>query len=210
MPAIFVNDKDLLPLRRDFDFYPTPFEVCEAGLKVLLNRFYPYFILDAGAGNGVWGKALKKLQSNNFLIGVEIRDIEKPEWYDKWVIEDFTKFNTGLELDLVMGNPPYKFVEQFLDKALELVRTNGFVLFLLRLSFLESLKRYNKYFNNNLNPKEVWVSTRRVDFYREKNSKSAGNYDAFGIFIWERGYTGDTTLNWLDWNYHEHHKYRKT
>lgn len=203
MPTIYVDNKDALPKRREYDFYPTPIEVCRASLQILLKDWMPDFILDPGAGDGVWGKAFREFNLSSYLVGVELRDVQKPLEYDSWYNKDFSKFSHHLKFDLVMGNPPYKYAEEFLDKSLELLEDNGYILFLLRLSFLEGISRYNKYYNGNIRPnirpKEVWVSNRRVSFSNDGKSSA----DAYGVFIWQKGFIGDTILRWLDWSYDE-------
>lgn len=204
--AIIYSSKPLQE-RREHDYYPTPIELARASLK-LLDYTRP-LILDPGAGTGIWGVAAKEIWPESTIFGVEIQDIEKPEEYEHWLNNtDFMEFSRSswpFGFNFVMGNPPFKFSHQFLEQSLDLVfpkteyLEGGEVLFLLPLSFLESQKRYTQYFSKGLNPKEVYVSTRRVSFRGDKKSDNT----AYAVYRWQRDWHGDTTLKWLDWSYDE-------
>ncbi len=186
--------------RKPNDFYKTPIELCRSALKILPEGFPSFRVLDPGCGDGVWGKAYREIKSleDSMLIGVDIRDVGELPEYDKVHIGDFRNFyDPILGFNLVFGNPPYRFAEEFIDISLDVLREGGYLLFLLRLAFLESDKRYKKYYNSGLNPKEVYVSTRRISFTENKKSDNT----AYGIYLWQKGWKGDTTLKWLNWTY---------
>jgi len=202
MPTIYVKDKDNLPKRKEYDFYPTPLEFCKSALNILPLDFNPDRILDPGAGDGIWGKALGVRKG--ILTGVELRDIDKPCLeYDVWFknsdyLED-EKFGFPFYLgfDLIIGNPPYSLAKEFILRSLKLLRKDGYLLFLLKLQILESKDRYDTFYSNGLNPKEVWVSARRISFTGDGKT----NADAHCLCLWQEGWSGDTTLKWLDWTY---------
>ena len=132
------------PLReRDpHDFFPTPKEIVRAILKDYSERrSSPATIFDPGCGDGVWGEVAKEIWPNSIICGVDIRDVPKNNSYDIWHNNtDFLDYKFDYKsCDLVIGNPPFKYAEQFLEKC---IGTN--VIFLLRSSFLESKKRYQK------------------------------------------------------------------
>jgi len=199
-------------------------------------------VLDPGCGLGNWGKEFRDLfgwywmgdnSSRDKIIDLDGVDIDLRmdksykkkdgylDLYDHIVEEDYLTWNPTDEMysgydeyDLIIGNPPYKYAEQFVEKSHKLLSEKGILVFLLQLSFLESLKRYKKYYNGEeLKPDCVWVSTRRVDFFKGLGLKSSGNYVAMGVFIWskkhENFYTDGmgnrvkaiTELDWIDWDY---------
>lgn len=198
MPTLYIDKDTKLPDRVEFDFYPTPIELCRIVVSNL-SIGYPKLVLDPGAGTGVWGRALREEYPNSKIVGIEIRDVSHPKEYDVWVSGDFLKMVKQDTFNLVIGNPPYRCAGEFLNKSLNIIKDNGYIVFLLKLSFLESKDRFIKYYSKGLNPKEVWVSVRRVSFTGNRKS----NADAYGIFIWQKGYMGDTILRWLDWSYDE-------
>jgi hypothetical protein len=197
MTIIYSSKK--LKQREPYDHYPTPLCVCRAAINVLPEDFYPGDVLDPGAGNGVWGKAISEKYPRALLCGVELRNIS-PDYdcYDVYQSStDFLDIRGLMNFDLIVGNPPYKHAEEFIQKSYDLLYPDGYLLFLLRLSFLEGNKRYNNFYTSELKPKEVWVSVRRVSFTQDRKSDNT----AYGIYLWQKGYTGDTKLNWLNWEY---------
>lgn len=204
MPTIYIKGKTNLPERKEFDFYPTPIEFCRKAFSILPEDFDPHWAFDPGYGTGVWGDVLKEKYPFCLLEGCEIRDIKPPKSYDLWH-KDANNGNflehkypsNGDGYDLIFGNPPYGLAEEFIDTSLNLLKNSGYMMFLFRLSVLEGVHRFNKYYGNGLNPKEVWVSIRRISFTGNRKSSS----DAYALYLWQKGYLGETKLKWLDWNY---------
>jgi hypothetical protein len=190
MTTIYVSDKSTLPKREDYDFYPTPSPVVERCLSVLPTDFTPRRILDPGSGTGVWGDAARKRWRDAWILGAEIRDIRKPDSYDEMMRGDFRLQDVPCQVDLVMGNPPYKYAESFVRIGLETLRPNGFLVYLLRLNFLEGKARakglYRKF------PLYECHVLGRVSF----TGNGKVNATAFGLFVWKQGHKGDTALKW--------------
>lgn len=193
--TIIQTDKKLRP-RIAFDFYETPYELARETLKYLFPTGGKKLnILDPGSGTGIWGRALKEIAPKTNLVGVEIQEI-KPIIYDQVYNEDFLTWKTNGKFDGVIGNPPYKFAEEFVRRSLDLLVDHGFIIFLLPLSFLESVKRGEGLFTE-FPPYDVMVSMRRVSF--SGNGKSDNT--AYAIYTWIKNTQPDTTLSWLNWNY---------
>ena len=208
--------------RVSHDFYPTPIEICRASIieytRGILNTNTTKLVLDPGAGDGVWGKAFTKYHNKLFgykyeITGVELRDCSQPTYRDQWYNKvpyydcwynntDFLTWESEKKFDIILGNPPYKYAEKFLFKCFDLLAPGGTLFFLLRLSFLESKRRY-KLLYSKCPPVYVSVSTRRISFTGNQKSDNT----AYAIYYWEKGYdgqlwnVGDSTLKWLDWDY---------
>lgn len=184
--------------REPSDFYPTPKELIRAVLKdYAYNHSEPKSILDPGCGDGVWGEVAKEFWPNAKITGIDIRKIPRNNSYDNWITDDFLNsknYMVAQNFDLVIGNPPFKYAEQFLDLCMG---TN--VIFLLRASFLESKKRYEKYYRHKDKcPTEVKISTRRISFTGNKKSDNT----MYGIYYWlKSNFISQTRLGWLDWDY---------
>jgi hypothetical protein len=196
MPIIY-SSKELRP-RQEHDFYPTPIELCRAALRFIpLKRAY---VLDAGAGDGTWGKALKEIYPTFVVDGVDIRNLEKPDGYEDWYYStDYLDFNPPFKYDYVIGNPPYKYAEEFIWHSKELLMLHGNVIFLLPLSFMESVKRGRGLFTD-WPPYEIMVSMRRISF--TGNGKSDNT--AYAVYKWQNSYVGKTEVTWMDWEYDKH------
>lgn len=205
--TIIATDKKLRE-RDKHDFYPTPEGYVWAHLNYLKSHFVIEWqnkhirILDPGAGDGVWGKVARALFPDAFIMGTEIRDLPKPEWYDAWEIVPFKEFVIPGTFDLIIGNPPYSKQEEFIDLALEMLSPNtGTMGYLLRLSFMESRKRFLKYFQvNALNkPRRIIPSVRRISFTGDKKTDDT----AYAFYIWSYFESDEpyTKVDWLNWNY---------
>ena len=95
---------------------------------------------------------------------------------------------TSIEADWYLGNPPYKHAEAHIRHAIE--HSEVGCAFLLRLAFLESLKRWP--FWQAHPPARVWVLSKRPSFTGGKTDSCA-----YAWFEWRRGYRGAAALRVL-------------
>lgn len=112
---------------------------------------------------------------------------------------DFLKCDDIFEGD-ICTNPPYKFAEDFVEHAIRIVPDGSKIAMFLRLQFLEG-KRRRKLFDA-YPPMYIYVSSSRIncckngDFSdRQRKNNSA---QAYGWFIWRKGYIGDTIVRWFN------------
>ncbi|MDD7756032.1 MAG: NAD(P)-dependent oxidoreductase [Clostridiales bacterium] len=112
---------------------------------------------------------------------------------------NFLETNTIFNGDIVT-NPPYKYAVKFIEHALDIIPTGNKVFMFLKLQFLEGKSRkelFKKY-----PPKCIYVSSSRIlcakngDF--EGMKKSGGSAVAYAWYEWEKGYTGDTIIKWVN------------
>jgi len=100
----------------------------------------------------------------------------------------------------IITNPPYKFAQQFVEHALNIIPDGRKVAMFLKIQFLEGQKRRKMF--DKYPPKTVYVSSKRItcalnaDFERMK--KSGGSAAAYCWFVWEKGYKGDTIIKWFN------------
>lgn len=78
--------------------------------------------------------------------------------------------------DVIITNPPYRRALEFATKAVEVARGKGTVALLLRLGFLETLKRREWHVAN---PCDLFVFPRRPSFFG-----SGSDGAAYGWFVW--------------------------
>lgn len=198
MTTIYVNSDKLLaawPTRRAFDFYPTPIEVARDALTFLPSDFIPTRVLDPGAGSGVWGQAARERWRDAWMVGVEERDVHATPDYDWWLTQNYLA-NPVYDISTpsvscVIGNPPYHLAEQFVRRSYDLLWKGGWLIFLLRLNFLEGKKRSLGLYRD-LPLHTCVVRASRVSFTGDGKT----NATAYGYFIWQKGWQGTTTLKW--------------
>lgn len=196
---IITTDKVMRP-RDEHDFYPTPQALADAALDLLPETFKPIYILDPGAGTGVWGKAAVRKWDRE-SDGIELRPARCPNrdnerlYYCQWLDRtDYLTWQPRYFYDLVLGNPPYRHAEAFVRKAIALTRPGGYVLFLLRLAFLEGQARGAGLWRD-LPPAHVAVCSRRPSF--TGNGKTDAT--AYAVFIWQVDRPAETRLSFLDY-----------
>jgi len=196
MPIIPTN-KPLKPRPKN-DFYPTPLPFALAGLAGLPNGFTPTTVLDPGCGEGVWGEALVIQYNDPEMIVVGVDDDLKlnPKiggltLYDHFIPESFLEFNRPVLFDLVCGNPPYRYAEEFVRKGLEFLAPNGYLVFLMRLQFLGSKKRLALW--GDYPPMKVVVCANRPSFTGDGKT----NADEYCFMYWQKGRMAQPELNWV-------------
>lgn len=97
----------------------------------------------------------------------------------------------------IVTNPPYKYAQEFVQKSLDLVEPGHKVAMFLKLTFLEGQKRrelFDKY-----PPKVVYVFSKRVACAMNGDFKNiSSSAVAYAWFVWEKGYTGEPVIRWIN------------
>jgi hypothetical protein len=70
------------------------------------------------------------------------------------------------------------------------------VALLCKIQFLEGVKRY-KFFKEHP-PKMVYVFSSRLKIYKNGIETKNSTMLCFAWFIWEKGYSGKTTVDWIE------------
>ena len=173
--------------REEHDYYATE----PKALELLLERetFDPY-IWECACGEGHLAKTLSE---HGYIVkSTDLID----RGYGVGGV-DFLQYEGEHNGD-ILTNPPYKFAQEFVEKALEIIPNGNRVAMFLKLQFLEGKARrlmFEKY-----PPRYIYVSSSRLrcamngDF--EKYAKS--NAVTYAWFIWEKGYTGEPTVRWFN------------
>lgn len=100
----------------------------------------------------------------------------------------------------IVTNPPYKYAQEFIEKALSSIDDRHKVCMFLKVSFLEGKRRKRMFLEHP--PKVIYVSSSRL------NCAANGNFDAmketgsspiaYAWYVWEKGYKGDTIIKWIN------------
>lgn len=169
--------------RQAYDFYATPRESVYSFLDNFEGISLSDRILEPSAGNGNIIQALRDRGFTNQIDAVEIRP---EEWKhlegiaDNVILGDFFDYDPGLGYDVIIGNPPYRLAQEFVDKALELLAPGGLLVFLLRTAFLESEKRFSWWQEHPLSG--LYTLHKRPCFTGKGTDATS-----YSWFVWERG-----------------------
>lgn len=112
-------------------------------------------------------------------------------------ITDFLTFKPSfLYAGDILTNPPYKYAKEFVEKALEDIEENYYVIMFLKIQFLEGKARkklFEKY-----PPKYIYVnSSRQLCYFNGDMSKKISSATCYCWFIWEKGYKGEPIVRWI-------------
>lgn len=157
---------------RDHDFYPTPAIAVQALMRVVE---LPRTIWEPCCGDGAIVKVLR--EAGHTVIAQDLVDWGCPD--SRTGIDFLTVMAPPSGFDTILTNPPYKYAQEFITKALALVPR---VIMLLRIAFIESESRRQLFeagfagyypFRNRL------PMMHRHDFQGKRNESSAMGYAWF-------------------------------
>lgn len=175
--------------RQKHDYYATEPKAMEVLLEV--EKFNKN-VWECAVGEGHLAEVLKKHGYN-----VKCTDLIDRGYGIGGV--DFLKETKMFDGDIIT-NPPYKYAQEFIEKAIELIPIGNKIAMFLKIQFLEGKKRkklFQKY-----PPKVIYVSSSRLLCAKngefEKMRQGGGSAVAYAWFIWEKGYKGDTIINWIN------------
>lgn len=174
--------------RELYDFYATD----PKAMELLLEKEQFSNVWEPACGKGHLSEVLKKhniLEKSTDIVNRGYGDGE----FDFLGIE-----NNQWHGDIIT-NPPFAYAQEFVERALLIMEEGKKLALFLRIQFLESQGRKNLF--RNFPPKTVYVSSNRIlcakngDF---ENNKENGSAACYCWFIWQKGYTGNTTLKWFN------------
>lgn len=110
------------------------------------------------------------------VMSIDIREDSQAE-----MKADYLTYKIDEKPDVIISNPPFFLAQEFIEKALEDVAKGGYVVFLLRLNFLESKAR-KTFFENNM-PERIYVHHKRMSFSNDGKTDSV----AYMHCVWKQG-----------------------
>jgi len=172
--------------RETNDYYATP----EIAVKKLLEKemLFP-FILEPACWEWHISKVLewygKKVLSSDLI----------DRWYGEQIDFLSDSFMDNWHWDIIT-NPPFSMAQEFVEKSLSIIRDNRKVCMLLRIQFLEGVKR-NKFFRENP-PKKVYVFSRNIRCAKNWDFDNATwNASTYCWFVWEKWYKWLPEIDWI-------------
>lgn len=107
-------------------YLQTPKKLTYAVMRKLAILYpKPRRVLDAGAGEGQWGEAIKVVLPDCRLTGVDNYFGKLQHFYDYWYCEDFLQHDG--RYDWCVGNPPFKLLMPFVQHGLALADIVAYV-----------------------------------------------------------------------------------
>ena len=174
------------------DYYATEPKAAKLLINIVkLNKN----IWECACGAGHLSKVFEK-------AGFNVRSSDKIyRGYEKTEILDFLSDENNKMWDGdIITNPPYKYAQEFIEKALTLVPEGNKVIMFLKLQFLEGKKRKELFLKYP--PRVIYVSSSRLLCAKngefEKMKANGGSAVAYGWFIWVKGFKGNTIIKWFN------------
>jgi hypothetical protein len=97
----------------------------------------------------------------------------------------------------IITNPPFKFTNEFLVKAMSILDEGRKIAFFLPIRYVEGKAR--RLLFQRFPPKTVYVSSGRLICAINGDFETiTGSATAYAWFIWEKGYQGTTELKWFN------------
>lgn len=174
--------------RQPDDYYATEPKAAELLLE---QEEFHHTIWECACGEGHLAKVFEAHGHEVISTDLIYRGYGDPEPLDflNETIDDF-------EGD-VITNPPYKFALEFVQRALDSIKPGRKVAMFLKLQFLEGKSRKN--FFQITPPRRVYVSSSRLKCAKNGEFESiASSAVAYAWFVWEKGYTGETVVKWIN------------
>ena len=181
--------------RQTDDYYATEPKAVELLLEQ--ESFSPY-IWECACGAGHMSEVLKK-------HGYKVRssDIVYRGYDGTEILDFFAVTNEQIENSIpkdIITNPPYKYAKEFVEHALDISPYGTKVAMFLKLTFLENKKRKELFEKYPL--KTLYVSSSRLQCAKngnfQKYSKGVGTAVAYGWFVWEKGFSGNPIIKWIN------------
>ena len=170
--------------REENDYYATDPKALESLLRV---ETFSHKIWEPAVGGGHLANVLEK---HGYLVTCS--DIINRGYKDTKII-DFLSFNGNWNFDIIT-NPPYSKAIPFLYKGMDILKEHHRFAMFLKVQFLEGGKRgilFEKY-----KPEKIYIFCDRVECAKNGNFLG-GSAIAYAWFIWNKGFKGDTKIDWL-------------
>ena len=205
----------------DLNEYITPpqlIRACVSLVKDYHTADSPLVVLDPGCNLGQWGDVLKTVYPDACLTGVELLDVPPNPNYVVWTPNtDFLTWNSPVLFNVIIGNPPYSIytpdktgknrrktvVNTWVKHSLDLLTPGGTLIYVLREGFNHNVYAWKHILTANPPVKE-YLLLPRPNFFGKHDPRTDGSSGArynYSVFVWQKGYEGQTIevpLYWKD------------
>ena len=187
MSVLVCNGISQTTIREENDYYATN---PKAMYKLLEHETFNDNIWEPACGEGNLSEVLKEQGYKVFSTDLIDRGYQEKQM-------DFLKESYQFNGDIIT-NPPFKYANEFIIKALASIPEGNKVAMFLKLTSLSGKKRYKEIYSN-YPPSKVYVFTGRITCSKNNEHKSfTGGAMDFAWFVWEKGKYGPTYLKWIE------------
>ena len=167
--------------RKPYDFYATPIDCVENFINNYGIDKIKGNILEPSAGNGNIIQVLRQKKVQGIITALELREEERDsltQISDKVIIGNFLEWEPDKEYDVIIGNPPYTYAREFIEKCFKIANKNTVIIMLLRTAFLESKSRYEFWQQHPLSG--LYTLSKRPSF-----TGKGSDATSYSWFIWD-------------------------
>lgn len=172
--------------REEHDYYATSPEAAEWLLKL---EILSANLWEPACGEGHLSKVFEK---NGF-------NVRSTDLIDRGYGEGGVDFlqQSGTFRGDIITNPPFKYADEFILKALEILEPGRKLCIFQKLQFLEGTRRRRKIYDSTP-PARVWVSSSRIQVGKNGDFTHSKSMLAYAWFVWEKGHYETTELKWFN------------
>lgn len=177
--------------RAEHDYYSTDPKALEIFLDKIKedNITLHNKIWESACGEGHLSKVLENRGYQVFSSDLVDRGFGK--------VQDFLNYENQNKLSVdILTNPPYNKAQEFVEKALDVIQDDYYVVMFLKIQFLEGKERrklFDKY-----PPKYIYVnSARQICYLNGDMSKKMSSATCYCWYIWEKGWKGEPIIRWI-------------
>lgn len=174
-------------IREENDYYATHPKAMHDLLKY---ESFNKNIWEPACGEGNLSEVLKEYGYNVFSTDL----INRSDYPDQ--VLDFLESSISFDGDIIT-NPPFKYTNEFILKALESIPAGNKVAMFLKLNYLSGKRRYREIYSQQP-PYRVYVFSGRTACSKNNTPEGfKGGAMDYAWFIWEKGKQGPTDLRWI-------------
>ena len=171
-------------VRNKQDWYPSPEKLAPA-LMSLINFKDSDVLLEPAKG-----------QKGNQPFYDAFPPANKKLWAE--IDQGIDYFKNEFSADVVISNPPFNLAEEFIVKAIDELKHGGMLVFLLRVNYLGSQKRYDSLWQQEkYKPKQIITLVQRPSF----TGDGATDSTEYAFFVWAdtSRMKDQSPIQWLSW-----------
>lgn len=172
--------------REKHDFYATHPDA----LRLLLKHESFSNVWEPACGQGHLSEVLKQHNCHARSSDLIDRNYGTPD--TDFLAIDNTHWNGD-----IITNPPFRYAQQFVTKALQITTPGNKIAMFLKIQFLEGKERKHLFLNHP--PHTIYVSSSRIQCapngqFNDKQSSAV----CYAWFIWINQYKGQTVIKWFN------------